>query len=96
MIIRLKIIIRELKKQQNTATTVMIIVVGALVTIFTELDRELEKLEFRGRIKTIQLTTFLRSAKILGRVLKTPGKLPASQTPVKDHQLTLMLKNHKE
>ena len=47
------------------------IVIGALGTITKELVQGLEDLEIRGRVKTIQTTALLRSARILRRVLKT-------------------------
>ena len=49
----------------------------------------LEDLEIKGRVKTIQTITLLRSA----RIEKSPGdlrRLAITQTPVKHHQLTLM------
>ena len=50
--------------------TVILIVVRALGMVPKGLERELKELEIRGRIKTIQTTALLRSARILGRVLE--------------------------
>ena len=50
---------------------VLPIVVGALRTIPKSLEDRLNKLEIRGRIKTIQTTALFRSARILRRVLET-------------------------
>ena len=36
----------------------------------------LEKLEFEGRVDSIQITEFLRSARILKRVMETRGDCP--------------------
>ena len=47
---------------------------------------ELEELEIKKKLLT---TTLLRSARILRRVLET-RRFSVTQTPVKDHQLTLM------
>ena len=64
--------------------TVIPIVIGALGTVTKGLVQELEDLEIRGRVETIQTTAFLRSARILRSVLGTWGDL------LKNHQLTLM------
>ena len=47
------------------------VVVGALGMILKDLEKRLEELEIRERIKTIQTTALLRLARILRRVLKT-------------------------
>ena len=70
--------------------TIVPIVIGALGTIIKGLLKGLEDLEVSGRVETIQTTALLRTARILRRVLET-----CCQTPVKDHQLTLMWKNSK-
>ena len=54
-------LVRELKKLWNTKVTMMLIVVGELGRVSNCLQKELEKLEIRGRIETIQ-TKALRSA----------------------------------
>ena len=51
--------------------TVTPIVIGALGTIPKGFIHGLEDLEMRGRVKTIQTTTILRSARILRRFLGT-------------------------
>ena len=44
--------------------TVIQIVIGALCTVTKGFVLELEDMEIRGRVETIQTTTFLRSARI--------------------------------
>ena len=51
--------------------TVMPVVVGALGTIPRGLVKGPEDLEIRGRVETIQITSLLRSARILRKVLGT-------------------------
>ena len=65
------------------------IVIVALGTDTKELVKELEDLEIRGRVETIQ-TIELRLARILRRVLETWRNLLPLQTPVEDHQLMLV------
>ena len=60
---------RELKKPRNMKVTMKPIVIVALGTFAKGLLKGLEDLEIRGRVKTIQTTTLLRSARILRRVL---------------------------
>ena len=62
---------RELKKLWNMKVTVTPIVIGALGTLTKGLLQGLKDLEIRGRVKTIQTTALLRSARILRRVLET-------------------------
>ena len=50
--------------------TVIQIVIGALGTVTEILLNELEDLDVRGPVETIQNTTLLRLARILRRVLK--------------------------
>ena len=70
--------------------TIVPIVIGALGTITKGLLKGLEDLEVGGRVETIQTTALLRTARILRRVLETWGDFAVTQTPVKNHQLTLM------
>ena len=55
-----------------------------------------QELEISRRNKTIQIIALLRLAKILKRIQETWEKLVVTQTPVKDHKLTLVWKTHKE
>ena len=57
----------ELKKLWNLTVTMMPIVVGVFGTVPKLLERRLEELEIRERLKTI---TLLRSARILKRRLE--------------------------
>ena len=62
--------------------TLTAVAVGALGTIAKELKRHLEELEIRGKIKTIQTTEWVKSARILRRVLeKTCCHLDFSEKP---------------
>ena len=80
---------RELKKNYGT---IIPIVIGAFGTVTKGLLKGLEDLEVGGRVETIQTTAVLRTARILRSVLETWGDLPVTQTPVKNHRLTLMWK----
>ena len=51
--------------------TIVPIVIGALGTITKGLLKGLEDLEIGGRVKTIETTALLRTARILRRVLET-------------------------
>ena len=62
---------RELKKLWNMKVTIIPIVISALDTVTEGLLKGLEDLEIRGRVETIQITTLLRTARILRRVLET-------------------------
>ena len=70
--------------------TIVPIVIGALGTESKVLLKGLEDLEVGGRVETIQTTALLRTARILTRVLENLRRLAVTQTPVKNHQLTLM------
>ena len=62
---------RDLKKLWTMKMTFIPIVIGTLGTITKGLINELEDLEIRDRVATIQTTALLRSAKILRRILET-------------------------
>ena len=66
---------RELKtnKLWNIEVTVKAVVIGTLGTIPKRLAKELEDLEIREQVETIQIIELLRSARILRRVLETRG-----------------------
>ena len=66
---------RELKKLWNMKVTVIPIETGALGSVTKRLVQELEGLEMRGRVETIQTAGLLKSARILRRVLETWGDL---------------------
>ena len=55
--------------------TIIPIMIGAFGTITKGLLKGLEDLEVGGRVKTIQTTALLRTARILKRVLETWGDL---------------------
>ena len=82
-------IARELKKLWNMQVTIIPIVIGAFGTVTRGLLKGLEDMEVGGRVETIQTTALLRTA----RILRCPGdlrRLTVTQTPVKNHRLTLM------
>ena len=71
---------RELKKKLwNRNDRVRSIVTGALGTVNKGQVRGLKDLKIRERVVTIKTTALLRSARILGRVLKTWGDLSKSK-----------------
>ena len=51
--------------------TIIPIVIGAFGTVTKGLLKGLDDLEVGGRVETTQTTALLRTARILGRVLKT-------------------------
>ena len=59
--------------------------IGVLGMIPKGLVKGLKEMEIGGRVETIQTTALLGSARILRRFRET-----ATQTPVKDHHLTLV------
>ena len=59
---------RELKNLRNMKVTMISIGVGMFGIVPKCLERRLGELEIRGRIKTIQTTGVLKSARILKRV----------------------------
>ena len=65
---------RELKKLWNMVTIIPI-VIGTFGTVTKRLLKGLEDLDVGGRVETIQTSTLLRTARILGRVLETWGDL---------------------
>ena len=66
---------RELKQLWKMKVTVILIVVGALVTVPKGLDKRLDDLKIRERMDTIQTTALLKSARILTGVLGIWGDL---------------------
>ena len=62
---------RELKTPWNMKVTIVAIVIGALGTVTKGLLKGLEELEVSRRVETIQTTAWLRTARILKRVLET-------------------------
>ena len=69
--------------------TIVPVVIGALGTVTKGLLKGLEDLEIGGQVETIQTAALRRTA----RIETSPGdlrRLAVTQTPVKNHQLTLM------
>ena len=66
---------RELKKLWNMKVTIIPIVIGPFGTVTKGLLKGLEDLEVGGRVETIQTTAWLKTARILRRVLETWGDL---------------------
>ena len=64
-------LVRELKKLWNMQVTIILIVIGAFGKVTKGLLKGLEYLEVCRRVKTIQTTALLRTARILRRVLET-------------------------
>ena len=81
---------RELKKLWNMKVTIVPIAIGAFDTITKGLLKRLEDLEVGGRVETIQNYYIIENGQ---NTEKSPGDLrrfAVTQTPVKDHQLTVM------
>ena len=72
---------RELKELWNMKVTIIPIVIVALGTVTEGIIKGLEDLEITERVKTIQTTTLLRSARILRRVRKTWENLLSHKLP---------------
>ena len=86
---------REMKKLWNMTMTTIPIVIGALDTIIKRLVQGLEDLQITGRGETLNY----RIVQIGQNTKKSPGDLSwlaGTQTPVENHQLTLMLKTLKK
>ena len=66
-----RVVVRVLKRLWNMKVMVIPIVIGPLGIVTKGLVQELEDLEIRGRVETIQTIALLRSARILSRVLET-------------------------
>ena len=69
--------------------TFILIVIGVLDTVTERLIKDLEDLEIRGRVGTIQSTAFAEISQNTEKSLGNFRRLAVTQTPVKDHQLTL-------
>ena len=91
---------KELKKLWNMKVTIIPIVIGAFGTVTKGLLKGLENLEVGSRVETIQKTALLKRDLSNYNIIekgqnteKSPGdlrRLAVTQSPVKDHQLTLM------
>ena len=66
---------RELKKLGIMKVTMILIIIGAFVTVTKWLVQGLEDLKARGRVETIQNAAYFRSARILRSVRETWGDL---------------------
>ena len=64
-----------MKKLWNMKVTIIPIMIGAFGTVIKGLLKGLEDLEVGGRVKTIQTTALLKTARIVRRVLETRGDL---------------------
>ena len=62
---------RRLKKLWTMKVTIIPIVIGAFGTVTKGVLKVLDNLEVGGRVETIRTTAFLRTARILRRVLET-------------------------
>ena len=64
--------------------------IGAIGTVLQGLEKRMEELKTRRKIKTLQITALLKLNRILKRVLEI------EETPGKDLQSILVWKTHKE
>ena len=92
---------RELNTLRKMRLMVIPIVVGALRRVLKESEKRVEELEIWWRIKTIQTTEILRSARILHYWEVSPSlgdlrRLAVTQISMKDYQLTLEWKTRKK
>ena len=81
---------RELKRQWNMKVTIIPIVIGAFGTVTKGLLKGLENLEVGGRVEIHPNNSIIENGQ---NTEKSPGdlkRLAVTQSPVKDHQLTLM------
>ena len=74
---------REQKRLWNMKVSIVPIVIGAFGTVNKRLLKGLEDLEVGGRVETVQMTAFLRTARILKRVLETWGDLLSLELQLK-------------
>ena len=89
-------LVTELKKLGNMKVTVVPIVIGAFGTVTKGLLKALEDLNVDGREETIPNNNIIGNGQ---NTEKSPGdlrRLAVTQTPVKNHQLTLIWKTLKE
>ena len=70
--------------------TIISIVIGDFGTVSKGLLKGLEDLEVGGRVETIETTALLKMARINEKSTGDLRRLIVTQSPVKDHQLTLM------
>ena len=70
--------------------TIIPIVIGTFGTVTKGLLKGLEDLEVGGRVETIQETSIIENGQNTEKSLGDLRRLAVTQTPVKDHQLTLM------
>ena len=70
--------------------TVIPVVIGTFGTLTKGLIKGQGDLEIRGRINTIQRNSIIKRAQNIKKNLGDFRRLAVSQTPVKNHQLTLV------
>ena len=83
---------RELKKLWKMQMTIIPTVIGASGTITEGLLKGQEDMKVGRQVATIQTTTFLRTARILRRVMETSEDLLSLSVQWKKHRLTLLWK----
>ena len=82
---------RELKKLWSMKVTIIPIVIGAFGMVTKGLLKGLEDLEVGSRVETIQTTnSIIENGQNTEKSLGDLRRLAVTQSPVKDHQLTLM------
>ena len=72
--------------------TIIPIVIGAFGTVTKGLLKGLEELDVGGRVETIQTTAITENCQNTEKSDGDLRRLAITQSPVKDHQLTLMWK----
>ena len=80
----------EFKKLWNMKMTIIPIVIDAFGTVTKGLLKGLGDMEGGGRVETIQTTALFENGQNTEKSPRDLRRLTVTQTPVKDHQLTLM------
>ena len=81
---------RKVKRLRNMKLTVIPIVFGALGTIQKNMEKRLDELKIKVRIKTIQTTAPLNQTRILRRVLEQRVEELKTRGRIKTIQITLL------
>ena len=81
---------REQRNLVNMRLTVIPIVTGMLGRVLNGLESGLKEFEIAGRIDIIQTTALLKIGQNIEKSPSDLSRLAVTQSPVKDHQLTLV------
>ena len=87
---------RELEKLWNMKVMIVPIGVGAFDAVTNGLLKGLEVFKIGGRVETIQNDSIIENGHYTKKRPRNLKRLAVTQTPVKNHQLTLIRKNLNE